>query len=76
MFGIGKIKEIVQSYATMVNPTEEQKEMAAIRLKTCMECDKWVDTTISYCKECGCATRSKVFSPKGIQACPLNKWEI
>jgi DNA polymerase-3 subunit beta len=22
------------------------------------------------------ATKGKVFSPKGIQACPLNKWEI
>lgn len=76
MFTLDKIKEIIQSYATMVNPTEEQKEVAALRLKNCMECDKWVDAAIAYCSECGCATKGKVFSPKGIQACPLNKWEI
>jgi hypothetical protein len=76
MFSIDKIKEIIQSYATMVNPTEEQKSIAEMRLKTCMECDKWVDAAIAYCSECGCATKGKVFSPKGIQACPLNKLEI
>lgn len=76
MFSIDKIKEIIKSYATKANPTEEQKSIAEMRLKTCMECDKWVDAMISYCSECGCATSGKVFSPKGIQACPLNKWEI
>jgi hypothetical protein len=76
MFTLDTIKEIIKSYAIMVNPTEEQKSIAEIRLKTCMECDKWVDAPISYCSECGCATKGKVFSPKGMQACPLNKWEI
>jgi hypothetical protein len=76
MFSIDKIKEIIQSYATMVNPTEEQKSIAEMRLKTCMQCDLWVDAAIAYCSKCGCATKGKVFSPKGIQACPLNKWEI
>jgi hypothetical protein len=50
--------------------------MAEMRLKTCMQCDLWVDAAIAYCSKCGCATKGKVFSPKGIQACPLNKWEI
>ncbi len=75
---ISKIKEIVESYATMVNPTEEQKLLAQIRLRTCMRCEFWAENAlgIEYCKKCGCATKAKVFSPKGLQACPLNKWEV
>ena len=38
---IEKIKEIVNSYARMINPTEEQKEVAEIRLQTCMGCEFW-----------------------------------
>lgn len=73
-----KIPEIVQSYAAMVNPTEEQKKVAEIRLRTCMMCEFWAENAlgIQYCKVCGCATKSKVFSPKGLQACPHNKWEV
>jgi len=75
---IDKIKEIVQSYATMVNPTEEQKRAAEIRLLSCMKCDEWKQNAvgISYCAKCGCATKAKIFSPKGLKACPLNKWII
>jgi hypothetical protein len=75
---MNKIYEIIQSYATMVNPTEEQKEVAAIRLKTCMGCEFWAENAlgIEYCKKCGCATQGKIFSPKGLQACPENKWEV
>lgn len=75
---IAKIKEIVESYATMVNPTEEQKEVAEERLKVCMGCEFWAENAlgIQYCKKCGCATKAKIFSPKGLQACPENKWEI
>ena len=75
---IAKIKEIIESYARMVNPTEEQKEVAEIRLKTCMGCEFWGENAagIQYCKRCGCATKAKVFSPRGLKACPENKWEI
>ena len=75
---IAKIKEIVESYARMVNPTDEQKEVAEIRLKTCMICEFWAENAagIAYCKRCGCATKAKVFSPKGLQACPENKWKV
>jgi len=67
---MNKIKEIILAYATMVNPTEEQKKMAEIRLETCNA------VGIEYCGKCGCATKGKIFSPKGIQACPLSKWKI
>jgi hypothetical protein len=75
---MNKIKEIILAYATMVNPTEEQKKMAEIRLETCMECEEWQVNAvgIEYCGKFGCATKGKIFSPKGIQACPLSKWKI
>lgn len=75
---MNKITEIIQSYARMMNPTEEQKATAEIRLQTCMGCEFWAENPmgIEYCKRCGCATRAKIFSPKGLQACPENKWEV
>lgn len=75
---MNKIQEIIQSYARMVNPTEEQKKLAEIRLESCITCDQFAKNSlgIEYCKKCGCATKAKVFSPKGMQACPLDKWII
>ena len=75
---IAKIKEIVTAWAIAVNPTEEQKEVAEQRLQTCMGCESWAKSAvgIEYCSICGCLTKAKVFSPKGIQACPLNKWTV
>jgi hypothetical protein len=75
---IDKIKEIVTSYARMVNPTEEQKEVAEERLKTCMTCEFWAENAagIEYCKRCGCATKAKIFTPRGLEACPEKKWTI
>jgi hypothetical protein len=74
---MNQLKEILLSYVTAMNPTDEQKEVAEQRLSTCMSCDKWVQGTIrDYCSVCGCTTSAKVFSPKGQQACPENKWEV
>jgi hypothetical protein len=70
-----KIKTIIAAYAEMVNPSEEMKVIAEKRLQTCFNCDKWVDAPISYCGECGCATRAKVFTPTHLKGCPLDKWE-
>ena len=52
---MNKIQEIVQSYARMVNPTEEQKRLAEIRLMTCMTCDQFAENQlgVNYCKKCG-----------------------
>jgi hypothetical protein len=75
---MNKIKEIVLSYASAIKPTEEQKQVAEIRLATCMECEEWKENPmgIAYCGKCGCATRGKIFSPKGLEACPLKKWSV
>jgi hypothetical protein len=75
---MNKIKEIVLSYAAMVNPTDEQKEIAEIRLATCMVCEHWKENAlgIEYCGKCGCATKAKIFTPKGLEACPLKKWKV
>lgn len=78
MIGLSQVKEIIKSYATMLNPTEEQKIWAEKRLKTCMGCMQWKENAmgVAYCGKCGCATAAKVFSPKGVEACPLGKWTI
>jgi hypothetical protein len=75
---MNKIKEIIVAWSTAINPTEEQKEIAEIRLKTCMNCEFWAENAIGieYCSKCGCATKGKVFSPKGLEACPMGKWTI
>lgn len=75
---ISKIKEIVESYANMINPTEEQKHIAEVRIRTCMTCEFWAENAIGvyYCKLCGCATKAKVFTPKGLEGCPRKKWRV
>jgi hypothetical protein len=74
---MNKLKEILISYATKHNPTEEEKEVAEKRLEICMQCEFWVQSVIrDYCSECGCTTSAKVFSPRGADACPSKKWPI
>lgn len=72
---MNKIQEILQSYLTSFNPTDEQRELAAKRLKVCSDCEFWIQGQIrDYCNQCGCTTSAKVFSPKGSDACPMKKW--
>ncbi len=75
---MNKIKEIIISWATSINPTEEQKKVAEKRLEICTNCIFWKTNSIGveFCSKCGCATKAKVFSPVGVQACPENKWTI
>jgi len=74
---MNKQKEILISYATAFNPTEEQKIIAEQRLGICANCEFWVQSTIrDYCGKCGCTTSAKVFSPVGADACPMQKWTI
>jgi hypothetical protein len=74
---MNKIKEIIIAYATALNPTDEQKEVAEKRLEICMACEFWVQSAIKdYCDKCGCITSVKVFSPVGSDACPEKKWTI
>ena len=72
---MNKIKEIILSYATYLNPSEDQKIIAEKRLTICSDCEHWVQSQIrDYCDVCGCTTGVKVFSPKGTEACPKSKW--
>ena len=75
---MNKVKEIILSYAKLLVHNEEELKIAEIRLGTCMGCEQWKQNAvgIEYCDMCGCLTKGKVFSPKGIQACPLSKWKI
>ena len=74
---MNKLKEILISYATAFNPTEEQKIIAEQRLGICMDCEEWAkDAIVQHCKACGCATKIKVFTPVGSGACPRSKWTI
>jgi hypothetical protein len=74
---MNKVKEILLSYMTSINPTEEEKKIAEKRLEICATCEFWVESPIrDYCKKCGCTTKRKVFSPKGSDACPEKKWII
>jgi hypothetical protein len=43
-----------------------------------MTCEFWAENSagIEYCKRCGCATRAKIFTPKGLEACPEKKWTV
>jgi hypothetical protein len=71
------IKEIVQSWAIKINPTEKQKKMAEERYAVCVTCPsnvKVFDKAWSeVCNECGCPLQAKIFSPK-YDACDLHKW--
>ena len=76
-FKMNKVKEILLSYMTAMNPTQEQKEIAEKRLEICADCEFWVQSTMrDYCNKCGCTTSAKVFSPVGADACPEKKWII
>jgi hypothetical protein len=74
---MNKVKEILLSYMTAMNPTQEQKEIAEKRLEICMGCEEWSkDGLVEYCKSCGCVTKVKVFTPAGSGACPKSKWTV
>ncbi len=72
---MNKIEEIIESYKISFNPSEEQERIAKNRLAICLDCPSWVKGAIrDYCKECGCTTSKKIYTPKGSDACPLHKW--
>jgi len=74
---MNKVKEILLSYMTAMNPTEEQKEIAEKRLEICATCEFWKQSLVrDFCSKCGCTTSKKVFSPVGSDACPEKKWTI
>jgi len=73
------IKDIVNSWVTMFNPTDEERSRADDRFEVCNTCPsreeflnsgKWA----MRCSECGCPLGAKVYS-NVINPCPLKKWE-
>lgn len=85
---IAKIREIVTAWATAINPTEEEKRIAEIRLEICnglredangemFRCEHLGEALGSqYCKVCTCPLNGKIFTPHNLGGCPRNKWSI
>jgi hypothetical protein len=72
---MNKIKEIILSYATMLNPTEEQKKIAEIRLATCMKCEEWKENMDIICGACN-HQKSGMLDLSDIRTMPLLKEAI
>lgn len=85
---LNKISEILTSWYSSFNPSEEAKEKAESRASICDECphkvelDSAILTTLTAndkllnkfkCGKCGCPLAKKIFSPF-TTSCPLNKW--
>ena len=73
------IKDILNSWITSFNPSEEELSRANDRYDVCSTCParkelldgkKW---TI-ICGACGCPLQKKIYS-NVINPCPLKKWE-
>lgn len=74
---MNKISEIFQAWVAAANPTPEQTLIAEHRSAICDVCphkahNKAID--LYYCGKCGCPLAGKVFSPRGPEACPDNRW--
>ena len=69
--------EIAESWYRVAIHTPEQKALAEERLAICNGCDQKMhnDVTMMFqCKACGCPIKAKVYSSRGPDACPLQKW--
>jgi hypothetical protein len=73
MLKLINIKEIVQSFATSLNHTKKEVELAEIRYKICKSCGNLNKGLIETCNICGCIIKKKIFSPRN-PACPIKKW--
>ena len=70
---MNKISEIIQSFATSLNPSEQELIKAEIRYEICSKCEYLEKGLIETCNICGCIISKKIFSPRD-PACPLKKW--
>ena len=70
---MNKIEEIFKAWGIMFNPNDLQSELAIKRMEICNSCESKETTPFIYCRECGCALKAKVYTPK-IGACPRGKW--
>jgi len=71
-------KDIFNSWATSINPSEKDLNRAKDRFDICLQCEfkreiiKNKEWTL-LCRECGCALKKKVYS-NVINPCPKGKW--
>jgi hypothetical protein len=75
---IPKILEIMQAWKTSYNPSDEQQALAEDRASICDGCEfkEFKKITRHFvCGACGCPIAKKIYSPRGPEACPKNKWD-
>lgn len=74
---MNKITEIVTAWSRAINPSQEDLEKATLRYEKCQGCYyNWNLFGLEVCRGCGCPLEGKVFTPKGKEECPLERWEI
>jgi len=62
---MNKFTEIIQSFATSINPTKEEFELAEIRYEICISCKYMDKGLIETCNICGCVIKKKdIFTKK------------
>ena len=69
--------EIAVAWKRKAAPSPEEARIADSRLAICNTCvhKAFSELTQQYiCAACGCLLHTKVFSPKGISACPKDNW--
>lgn len=74
---IPSISEIVHAWKISMNPTPEQQEIAESRAAVCETCEakEFIMLTRTFiCGDCGCPIRRKIYTPKGPDGCPREKW--
>lgn len=72
---MNKITEIVAAWANRYQKKGEQVELANKRYDICKKCPhRSVKLNTELCSKCGCPLKTKIFTSRLENACPLNKW--
>lgn len=72
---MNRIVEIFKAWGIAYDPTKEQSDLAAARMRICDDCPFKATEPIIHCKECMCPLQKKVFSPR-VGACRIGKWDV
>lgn len=70
---MANIVEIFKAWGIMLNPNDNQAELAANRMEICDKCDSKIVKPYIHCSVCKCALSGKIYTV-GIGGCPLGKW--
>jgi len=76
---IPNILEIMQAWKISYKPTPEQQEIAESRAAICDGCEfkEFKKITRNFvCGACGCPIPKKIYSPRGPEECPQDKWDV